>query len=187
MGRRLYGEGFKIERGFVQIYTGDGKGKTTAAFGLAMRAAGRKMKVMICQFMKGTVTGEVEAARRLAPWLEIRRYGDSNKFIWQQSEAEQAEFKKAITQGLEEARAIAREGLYDLLILDEILVAVDQGLIDQEQVCELIRQKSPHVELILTGRNAASEIIELADLVTEMREVKHYFKRGVPARAGIEY
>lgn len=175
-----------MERGYVQIYTGEGKGKTTAAFGLAMRAVGRGLRVLVCQFMKGTTTGEVNAAAKLAPLLTIQRYGVTDKFSWQLNELELQELKNAITEGFKEVQVIAQEGKYDLLILDEILVAVSKGYLDAEQVCQLIKHKAKGLELVLTGRNAAKEIIELADLVTEMKEVKHYYTQGVPARNGIE-
>ncbi|MFY9175291.1 MAG: cob(I)yrinic acid a,c-diamide adenosyltransferase [Peptococcia bacterium] len=176
-----------MERGYVQIYTGEGKGKTTAAFGLAMRAVGRGLKVLFCQFMKGTATGELNVAAKLAPLLTIHRYGITGKFSWQLNEYELEELKNAIAEGFQEAQSIAQEGKYDVLILDEILVAVKENLLEAEDVCQLILTKSPRTELVLTGRYAAPEILELADLVTEMKEVKHYYAKGVPAREGIEY
>lgn len=175
-----------MERGYVQVYTGEGKGKTTAALGLALRAVGRDLKVVIFQFLKGTFSGELATASRLAPNLEIRRYAPIEKPVWQLTEPELQELKMAIAQGLQEARTIARDGSWDILILDEILGAVQKGFVETEQVCNLLQEKSPQVEIILTGRNAPEEILELADLVTEMRAVKHYYRQGVLARDGIE-
>ena len=175
-----------MERGYVQVYTGEGKGKTTAALGLALRAVGRDLKVVIFQFLKGTYSGELAAASRLGPNLAIRRFAPNDKHVWQFDEAELQELQKAIAQGFEEARTIAREGSCDLIILDEILGTVSKGFVATEQLCNLIKEKSPQVELIITGRNAPPEILELADLVTEMTAVKHYYQRGVQARDGIE-
>lgn len=175
-----------MERGYVQVYTGEGKGKTTAALGLALRAVGRDLKVVVFQFLKGTYSGELAAASRLGLNLVIRRFAPIDKPIWQLDEAELQELKKAIIQGFDDARIIARDGSCDLIILDEILGAVSKGFVTTEQLCNLIREKSPQVELILTGRNAPPEILDLADLVTEMKAVKHYYQQGVQARDGIE-
>lgn len=175
-----------MERGYVQVYTGDGKGKTTAALGLALRAVGRGLKVVVIQFLKGTFSGELAAASRLGDSLEIRRCAPVEKFVWQLNEAECQELKKAVTNGFQEAGVIASNGSADLLILDEVLGAVAKGFLEKEKVCDLIKAKSPKIELILTGRNAPPEIMELADLVTEMKAVKHYYRQGVKAREGIE-
>jgi len=153
--------------GYVHIYTGNGKGKTTAAFGLAMRAVGRGKKVCIIQFMKPDEGyGEQISARKLG--IEVHE------------DIERAE------QALQFAREKLRED-YDLLILDEINVALDFNLIKLDDVMELIDSLPEKTELVLTGRYAKPEIIEKADLVTEMREVKHYYTKGVMAREGIEY
>jgi len=176
-----------MEQGYVQVYTGDGKGKTTAALGLAFRAVGRGLKVVVFQFLKGSFSGELAAAHRLLPQLEIRRFAPVEKRVWQLTESELQELKKAIAQGFQEAQAIAREGSADVLILDEIMGAVNKGLLPVSQVCTLIKEKSPRVELILTGRKAPGEILELAHLVTEMRAVKHYLQQGIAAREGIEF
>jgi cob(I)alamin adenosyltransferase len=174
----------KLERGLVQVYTGNGKGKTTAAFGLALRAIGRGLKVYVIQFIKGGFDyGELYVVDRL-PNLKLKAFG-RGKFI-----TEKPAGKEDIRLA-EEALALAEEavksGEYDIVILDEINVALNLKLIKIEKVLELVRNKPKHVELVLTGRYAPSEIIEVADLVTEMREVKHPFNKGYQARKGIEY
>jgi cob(I)alamin adenosyltransferase len=173
-----------MERGFIQVYTGNGKGKTTAALGLALRAVGNGMKVLVVQFMKGNVQyGELESAKKLSPYLVIERIGREN-FV-SKSDLDLIDIKLA-----QEGFALAKEAIdskqYDIVILDEINVAVDYGLISPSDLLQVIDSKPETVELILTGRNAKSEIMEKADLVTEMGERKHYYKKGVPARKGIE-
>jgi cob(I)alamin adenosyltransferase len=175
----------ELQKGFIQIYTGDGKGKTTAALGLALRAVGRGLEVIMIQFLKGgPETGELAAARRLSPQLMIKPMGGEG-FI---NPANPRPEDLSLAQGaLEEARKILREQSCDLLILDEINVAVSMGLVPEEAVLDLIDSKPPHVELILTGRNAPISFVERADLVTTMECTKHYFDRGQAARIGIEH
>ena len=173
-----------LERGCVHVYTGDGKGKTTAALGLALRALGHGLRVFVVQFMKGNIEyGELEMARRLAPQLEIRQMGRETFVSKENPEAIDIEWAR---DGLRLARKVIEAGQHDLVILDEINVAVDFQLLPLEEVLELLRDKPDHVELILTGRYAHPDIIESADLVTEMRNIKHYYDRGVEARVGIE-
>ncbi|MEM3464614.1 MAG: cob(I)yrinic acid a,c-diamide adenosyltransferase [Candidatus Bathyarchaeia archaeon] len=174
----------KLEKGIVQVYTGNGKGKTSAAFGLALRAVGRGLKVYIIQFIKGGFDyGELYVIDKL-PNITLRAFG-RGKFVVQKPPE-----KEDVRLG-EEAFKLAREVVeseeYDLVILDEVNVALNLKLISLEEVLELIKKKPKHVELVLTGRYAPKEIIEAADLVTEMREVKHPFKKGFQARKGIEY
>jgi len=174
----------KLERGYIQVYTGNGKGKTTAALGQAFRAVGHNLKVFMILFMKGNIEyGELETARRLKRFIEIREMGRETFVSKDNPEAIDIEWAR---DGLRLARMTLEEGLHDLVILDEINVAVDYGLISLDDVLDLIRIKPDHVELILTGRNAHQDIIESADLVTEMKQVKHYFDRGIKARVGIE-
>jgi len=174
----------QLEEGFVQVYTGNGKGKTTAALGLALRAVGRELMVCMIQFVKGChPCGEHMAAARLAPYFTLLQMGHDG---WLGREAPGPEAVRMARKAFETAREAVLSGRYDLVILDEINTAVSHGLITVEELLELIRAKGKRVELVLTGRNAATEIIEAADLVTEMREVKHYFKAGVKARIGIE-
>lgn len=172
-----------MERGCVQVYTGNGKGKTTAALGLALRAVGRGFKVCILQFIKGGGPyGEHLIADKLAPQLTIIQTGKPGWVNIQDI----AEDRRLAQEAFEQAKELLVSGGYDLLVLDEINGAVGFGLIDVEQVLELIRLRPERVELVLTGRNADERVIEAADLVTEMREIKHYYKAGVPARTGIE-
>ena len=174
----------KLEHGYIQVYTGSCKGKTTAALGLALRAVGRELMVCMIQFMKGGGPyGEHLAAEKLAPYLTIIQTGREG---WVNRDNPDAEDILLARQALETARDALTGGRYDLVILDEINGAVSFGLLSVNQVLELMGMKPANVELVLTGRNAHEKIIEAADLVTEMREIKHYYKAGVPARIGIE-
>jgi cob(I)alamin adenosyltransferase len=174
----------KLERGLVQVYTGGGKGKTSAAFGAALRAIGRGLKVYIIQFIKGGFDyGELYIVEKL-PNLKLTAFG-RGKFVTDVSPHE--EDRKLARQAFELAKKVIQSGEYDMVILDEINVALNLKLIDLEETLELIRNKPRHVELILTGRYAPSKIIEAADLVTEMKEVKHPFMQGIKPRKGIEY
>ena len=174
----------KLEQGLIQVYTGNGKGKTTASLGLAMRGVGRELKVCMIQFMKGGGPyGEQMAAERLAPFLTIVQTGRPG---WVNKENPHETDKQLAREALELAARAVTGGEYDLVILDEINGAVSMGLVPVESVLELMAAKPPLVELVLTGRNADQRVIEAADLVTEMREIKHYYKAGVPARIGIE-
>jgi cob(I)alamin adenosyltransferase len=174
----------KLERGCVQVYTGDCKGKTTAALGLALRAVGRGLQVVMIQFMKGGGPyGEHLAAERLAPDLTIittGREGWVNKDNPAQEDIDRA--KAALVLAKEKLLS----GSYDMVILDEVNGAVSFGLISIEELLDLVSLRPAGVELVLTGRNAHPDLIDRADLVTEMVEVKHYYSTGVPARVGIE-
>jgi cob(I)alamin adenosyltransferase len=174
----------KLEKGLVQVYTGNGKGKTSAAFGLALRAAGRGLKVYIVQFIKGGFDyGELYVIDKI-PNLTLKAFG-RGKFITTKP-ADKQDVKLA-EQAFQLAKKVVASGKYDVVILDEINVALDLKLISLEEVLQIMRSKPEHVELVLTGRNARPEIIEAADLVTEMKEVKHPFSKGFPARKGIEH
>jgi len=174
----------KLEKGLVQVYTGDGKGKTSAAFGLALRAIGRGLKVYIIQFIKGGFDyGELYVVDKL-PNITLKAFG-RGKFVTQQPPSE--EDVRLAEEALQLAEKTIKSGEYDLVILDEINVALNLKLISLEKVLELIKGKPKHVELVLTGRYAPKEVIDAADLVTEMREVKHPFKKGCQAREGIEF
>jgi len=175
-------------KGLVQVYTGDGKGKTTAAFGLALRAIGQGFKVCIIQFLKSSEryeTGENKIAKTL-PNLEIFQFGGDYPCPDERIK-EDPKVKQGVEQGLSLALGIIREGKCDLLILDEINVALAYGLIELRDLLNLIQAKPEQLELVLTGRWAPQELIEVADLVTEMREIKHPHKQGIKARKGIEY
>jgi cob(I)alamin adenosyltransferase len=169
------------ERGYVQVYTGDGKGKTTAAFGLALRAAGAGLRVFLAQFVKGMEYSELRALERFDE-IEVRRYG-RDCFIQREPEAADIEAARA---GLAEARTEMASGNWDLVILDEANIATHFELFSVEDLLEAIAQKPEGVELVITGRRADARVIEAADLVTEMREIKHYYEQGVPCRKGIE-
>ena len=172
-----------LERGCTQVYTGNGKGKTTASLGLALRAVGRGLKVCVFQFIKGGGPyGEHLIAEKLAPLFTIIQTGRPG---WVNTK-DIAEDRQLAQEALQQASQLLVSGEYDLFICDEINGAVGFGLIDVQQVLELIALRPEQVELVLTGRNAHEKVIEAADLVTEMREIKHYFKAGVPARTGIE-
>jgi len=172
-----------LEHGCVQVYTGNGKGKTTAALGLALRAVGRGLKVCVFQFIKGGGRyGEHLAAEKLAPLLTIIQTGRPG---WVNT-TDITEDRHVAQEAFVRAEELLTSGGFDLFICDEINGAVGFGLIDVEQVLELISRKPEKTELVLTGRNAHQRVIDAADLVTEMREIKHYYKAGVPARSGIE-
>jgi len=174
----------ELEHGLVQVYTGNGKGKTSAAFGLALRAMGRGLKVYVIQFIKGGFDyGELYVVDKL-PNLKLKAFG-RGKFVTEKPPGK--EDVELAQEALALAEQVVKNGEYDIVILDEINVALNLKLISLEKVLELIKNKPKHVELILTGRYAPSEIIETADLVTEMKEVKHPFNKGYKAREGIEY
>jgi cob(I)alamin adenosyltransferase len=174
----------RLEKGLVQVYTGEGKGKTSAAFGLALRAAGRGFRIFVIQFIKGGFDyGELYAVKRL-PNVELKAFGQG-KFVTQTppSEKDVALAKEAYAF----AKHVVESGEYDVVILDEVNVALHLGLLNIEEVLNLVKVKPKHVELVLTGRYAPKEIIEIADLVTEMREIKHPYAKGEKPRKGIEY
>lgn len=173
------------ERGLVMVYTGNGKGKTTAALGLALRAIGHGQKVCVIQFMKGSKNyGEIQAAAKHLPNLVIIQSG-LETFVNRNNPA-QIDVELA-QKGLQIAREAIASGEYQLIVLDEINVALDYKLFTLEEVIQLICEKPPQLNLVLTGRWAAPEIIQLADLVSEVGEVKHHYNNGVQARAGIEF
>jgi len=171
----------KISKGLIHVYTGDGKGKTTAALGLAMRAAGQGMKIAFIQFIKGIPCGEHFFASQHHPF-DIVQISVGDSF---------SKPKEQLSQETQQTLAYAEKemlsGNYDLVILDEILIAASQGLITTRQVLDLLDKKPDSVELVLTGRKAAPEIVQRADLVTEMLMIKHPFNEGTSARRGIEY
>lgn len=185
-----------VRRGLVQVYTGDGKGKTTAALGLAVRAVGHGLRVAMVQFMKGGgTTGEMAAAQNLAPYLTIRQFGyncarrgtpacDHCGTCFRENRNPAHGYAPA---ALAYARCICRDGAADVLILDEIAHAIRHGLLAAEEVLALLAAKPAPLEVVLTGRHMPPEIVARADLVTECRAVKHPLAAGVPARAGIEY
>ena len=169
-------------KGYVHVYTGNGKGKTTAALGLAIRAAGAGMRVYIAQFVKGMHYSELDALDRYADRITLKQYG-RDCFI---EKAPDPEDIRAARQGLEEVKGILASGDYQMVILDEANIATRYNLFSPDELIDLIRSKPETVELVITGRNADPKVVAMADLVTEMKEVKHYYNSGVEARPGIE-
>ncbi len=168
----------------LQIYTGDGKGKTTAAFGQALRAIGHNWRVLIIQFMKGDPDyGEVRAARYL-PGLELRQFG--LKTFVERGNPSPEDIKLA-KEGMEFASKAIHSGEYQMIVLDEINVAVDYGLVPLDDVLALVHECPAGVELVFTGRGARQEVIELAELVSEVKEIKHPYQKGIVNRVGIDH
>lgn len=172
-----------MKKGYVQIYTGNGKGKTTAALGIITRAVGNNFKIFFCQFMKGTDYGELHTIKNFET-VTHERYG-RGVFIRKKELVTKEDINLA-RKGYESLKKSLLSGKYDIVIADEILGTLKFDLITVKEIKYLIENKPENTELILTGRNAPEELIELADLVTEMKEIKHYFKKGVFARIGIE-
>jgi cob(I)alamin adenosyltransferase len=171
-------------RGLVQVYTGNGKGKTTAALGLALRAAGHGMRTFIGQFLKGQPTGELAAVRRLSPLVRIEQFGRTG-FIQVTDGPDDADVDMA-RAGLRRCREVLSSGEYAIVVMDEVNTAVHFNLLAEREVLDVLDEKPAGVEVVLTGRYAPQAFVDRADLVTEMREVKHYSDRGVKAREGIE-
>ncbi|MDH4204130.1 MAG: cob(I)yrinic acid a,c-diamide adenosyltransferase [Desulfobacteraceae bacterium] len=169
-------------KGYIQVYTGNGKGKTTAALGLAIRAAGAGLKVFIAQFIKMGEYSEIKALKRFKDLITVEQFG-SGRFIKDKPSASDIE---AARKGVEKIKAAFKSGQHNVVIMEEANVAVKLGLLSVEDIVEIMIEKPKDVELVITGRGADSRIIEKADLVTEMKEVKHYFQKGVKARIGIE-
>ena len=170
---------------FVHIYTGNGKGKTTAALGLALRAAGEGMRTLLIQFMKGSFPyREYNSLERLSEWIDLERFG-TDRFVLEKREATDDECNQ-ISAGLSRARKAFELHSHDIVILDEICVAVHFGAVNADEVVKLIKNRPADIELILTGRYCPEEWYNLADLVTEMKEIKHYYTQGVLSRPGID-
>jgi cob(I)alamin adenosyltransferase len=173
-----------LKKGFIQIYTGKGKGKTTAALGQALRAAGSGLKTFIVMFMKDFPYGEVKSIKHLDDHIRLEQYGNDT-FVFHKQQPGKKDIKAA-QQAIRQARQAILSAKYDIVIMDEVCVAIHFGLLKTEDVLSLLEEKPESVELILTGRYCPPELIEKADLVTAMREIKHYFQKGVTARKGIE-
>ncbi len=171
-------------KGYIQVYTGNGKGKTTAALGVAFRAAGHKQKVYIGQFLKGQMYGELLSAKSFSPYITINQFGRRG-FIHVTKDPDEEDIKKA-KKGLKKCLEAMLSEKYRIIVLDEINVAVYFNLLTEKEVLEFLDQKPEKVEIILTGRYAPASFLKRADLVTEMKEKKHYYKKGVKAREGIE-
>jgi len=169
-------------KGYIQVYTGNGKGKTTAALGLAIRAAGAGLKVFIAQFIKMGDYSEIKALKRFNDLITLEQFG-TGRFIKDKPSASDIE---AARKGLNKIKAVFASNHHDVVIMEEANVAAKLGLLSVEDILEIMVEKPKDVELVITGRGADSRIIERADLVTEMKEIKHYFQKGVKARIGIE-
>ena len=172
--------------GMVHLYHGNGKGKTTAALGLALRAAGNGMQVIIVQFLKGQHSGEIEMLKML-PGICVLRGKNGSKFSHMMNEAEKQAARHAHEENLAKALAMVENGEGNLLILDEAMGALSSGLLSEERIQKLLQEKPPQLELVFTGRNPPAFILEAADYVTEMRCEKHPYNSGVAARKGIEF
>jgi cob(I)alamin adenosyltransferase len=170
--------------GYVQVYTGNGKGKTTAALGLALRAAGHGFRTYIAQFLKAQPTGEIEAAKKLDPLIRIEPFGREG-FITVEDGPGDEDIERA-KAGLARARQAMLSGEYRIVVLDEVNTAVHFRILPEADVLAFIDLRPAGVELVLTGRYAPESFIDRADLVTEMKEIKHYFAKGVRAREGVE-
>ncbi len=170
-------------KSYVHVYTGNGKGKTTAALGLALRACGAGKKVFFAQFIKGKPYSEIEAINKFLPQITIKQYG-LDCFIY--NEPTKADIKIA-QEGLLEIEKIIQSEEYDILVLDEANIALYYNLFSLENFLKLIKSRPDNLEIIITGRYAPQELIDIADLVSEIKEIKHYYTKGVEARKGIEY
>jgi cob(I)alamin adenosyltransferase len=171
-----------LKKGYTQIYTGDGKGKTTAALGLALRAAGAGLKVYIAQFIKSGDYSEIKALSRLADRITVEQFG-LGRFVKGKPSPED---RAAAQKGLEALRSAMNAGSYQVVIMEEGNVAAMCGLFPVDEILAIMSQKPADVELVITGRGADTRVIDKADLVTEMKAVKHYYQDGVAARVGIE-
>jgi len=171
-------------KGYIQIYTGAGKGKTTAALGLALRAAGHGLKTYIGQFLKGHNYGELKSLNKLSRWITIEQFGRKG-FIHITENPDEEDIKRA-KKGLQSCLAAMLSKQYDIIVLDEINVAIYLNLVSERDVNKFLDKKPENVELILTGRYAPESLCQRADLVTEMKDIKHYYSKGIRARSGIE-
>lgn len=170
-------------KGYIQIYTGNGKGKTTAALGLALRAAGAGMKIYFAQFIKGKPYSELSILKNRIPEITIKQYGLGCFIVDKPTEDD----INAAIKGLNEIASIILSEKYDMIVLDEITIALYYKLFSADRLIKVLQSKSDKTEIVITGRYAPDELIKIADLVTEMKEIKHYYKDGVEARKGIEF
>ena len=177
-----------MQQGLIHIYTGAGKGKTTAAIGLGIRAYGQGLKVLMVQFLKGWTTGEMKVIESLGPRFQLFQYNKENdKFTWGMTDDEMKGIKGEMRIGLNYTIDAVMSGEWDLIIMDEIMAAVNCGYLPLKEVVDIVKSKPLKLELVLTGRDAPSELIELADYVSEITACKHPVKKGIRTREGIEY
>lgn len=175
-----------MEKGYIQIYTGESKGKTTAAIGLAVRAAGSGLKVCIVQFLKVWKTSELNSLEKIDN-IDVFRFQTIKKFTWELNEKEREQIEEETKKAYNFILNVFKEENYDVVIVDEIMGALGAKLLTEQEVLELMDKKPDTIELVMTGRYPTEAIVNKADLVTEMNVVKHYFNKGVEARLGIEF
>lgn len=176
-----------MEKGLVQVYYGPGKGKTTAAIGLGIRALGNNYKVIMVQFLKNTSTSECKMLQNLEPQFKVFNFEKERGFTWELTDEEKLEITSETKNALKFASKVMDTGECDVLILDEILNTLGLGLIDEALLCEFIDNKPEEVELVLTGRTLTEEIAKRADYISHIDAIKHPMEKGIPARVGIEY
>jgi cob(I)alamin adenosyltransferase len=169
-------------KGYIQVYTGEGKGKTTAAIGLTIRALGANLKAAFFQFFKPGTSSEVKILKKFSPQLYYKNFGKRD-FVENEVDLKT---KKLILKGWKEIKELVKSKSYNILVLDEISYALNWGIIDLKEFLEFLKNKPKNLEIIITGRNVPKEILEIADLVTEMKKIKHYYDKGVKSRKGIE-
>ena len=170
-------------KGYIHVYTGNGKGKTTAALGLALRAVGAGKKVFFAQFVKGKIYSEIEATRKFVPAITIKQYGLGCFIVEEPTDAD----IQAARKGLTEVADILKSEKYDVVVLDEANIALYYQLFSTDEFLDILQNKKQETEIVITGRYAPPELIEMAELVTDMQEVKHYYTKGIKARKGIEF
>ncbi|MDD4295789.1 MAG: cob(I)yrinic acid a,c-diamide adenosyltransferase [Ruminiclostridium sp.] len=175
------------KKGLTHIYTGDGKGKTTAAIGLGIRAVGHDMKVLIAQFLKGRYTGELEVLKKLGNNFLVIRHKEIKKFTCDMTEDELIELKTEVVSLFNRVVNEANTGNWDMIILDEIMASVSLGFISSGKLLQFIKSKPECLELVLTGRGAGAELIAAADYVSEIKMIKHPMQMGINARSGVEF
>jgi cob(I)alamin adenosyltransferase len=172
-----------LEKGYVHVYTGSGKGKTTAALGLALRAVGAGLRVFIAQFAKGSATSELKVLKKLSRQITVRQFGRSSFIKGNPSCVD----RERAARGIAAVKKALAGGRYDMVVLDELCGACRYNLVGTKEVLAMLENRPEGIEVIITGRNAPDELVKAADIVTEMKEVKHYFIKEVSARRGIEY
>jgi len=173
--------------GLIQVYYGEGKGKTTAAIGQGIRAIGQGLKVIMIQFLKSSSTGELETLKKLEPDFKVFRFEKPRDFFWNLNEEEKKELKTEIINGINFAKKVLDTRECDILILDEVLATIENNIISEKEICDLLDRKPQEIEVILTGRRLPEGVKERADYISEIKAVKHPFNQGIAARKGIEF
>lgn len=173
--------------GLIHIYTGDGKGKTTTAVGLGVRAFGCGYRVMLVQFLKNASSGELSTLAQLGDGFKVVRFDKPDGFIWQMNEEEKLALKKSVSEGFQFVREVMAKNACDLLILDEMIGTVTNRLVEEEEVLSMLQNKPSQMEIVMTGRKAPQKLMQVAHYVTEMLPLKHPMEKGIGARRGIEF